>query len=177
MTVAQRAIAESAHIFTWTGEDEMAWLADHASRSSLIVELGSYMGRTAKLFAVASPGKIICVDHFETAGVRKVFEYFLRDEIASGRVVLFPGKTPDAARHFEPEVRSKVDMLFIDDGHAHEDVVRDITAWVPLMRPGGLICGHDYHIDNGKPNNVAGAVIQMLPRATVKVGSIWSTNA
>ena len=39
-----------------------------------------------------------------------------------------------------------LDFVFLDAGHGYEDCRDDIAAWLPKLKPGGLICGHD--IDN-----------------------------
>lgn len=41
--------------------------------------------------------------------------------------------------HFE-----KIDLLYIDGSHEIEDVQRDLDLWVPLVRSGGLLLGHDW---------------------------------
>lgn len=37
------------------------------------------------------------------------------------------------------------DMIFIDAGHSHDAVMKDIAAWSPKVRAGGVLLGHDYH--------------------------------
>lgn len=37
-----------------------------------------------------------------------------------------------------------VDFVYIDGDHSRKGVERDIAAWWPLIRPGGLLAGHDY---------------------------------
>lgn len=37
-----------------------------------------------------------------------------------------------------------VDCLFIDAGHSYEAVMKDIEAWLPKMKPNGIMAGHDY---------------------------------
>ncbi len=37
-----------------------------------------------------------------------------------------------------------LDLVFIDADHAYESVMADIIAWLHKVRPGGVICGHDY---------------------------------
>ena len=34
--------------------------------------------------------------------------------------------------------------VYIDADHTYESVTEDITAWLPKIRAGGVICGHDY---------------------------------
>lgn len=174
--LARRAIDAGAHIFTWTDPQEMAWLADQAAKRRNVVEIGSYMGRTAKLFSVACPGPIYCVDHFETAGVQKVFEHFLAPELKSGKVTLCPTNSVEGAHRLAPILAGNVDMLFIDDGHLYADVVNDIKSWLPLMAPGGIVCGHDYYIEKNGLNDVAKAVNDLLPKATPRVLSVWAVE-
>jgi len=37
-----------------------------------------------------------------------------------------------------------LDVLIVDADHRYESVRADLTAWLPKLRPGGLILGHDY---------------------------------
>lgn len=36
------------------------------------------------------------------------------------------------------------DIVYIDAGHSYEDVKRDLEAWIPKVKPGGVIAGHDF---------------------------------
>ena len=39
------------------------------------------------------------------------------------------------------------DFVFIDAVHEYKDVKEDMAAWHRKVRPGGLLCGHDYSMD------------------------------
>lgn len=39
---------------------------------------------------------------------------------------------------------NSIDFLFIDADHSYEGVKRDIQMWIPKVRSGGVIAGHDY---------------------------------
>lgn len=47
----------------------------------------------------------------------------------------------EAATIFEP---NSLDWVYIDADHSAPGVQADLDAWVPKVRTGGLICGHDY---------------------------------
>ncbi len=48
------------------------------------------------------------------------------------------------ARKFREVEKRPIDLLFIDADHYAESVYEDCYLWTPLVRPGGLICGHDW---------------------------------
>lgn len=58
--------------------------------------------------------------------------------------VLRAERSWEAAKHYQD---SSLDFVFIDANHKYPSVVQDIAAWRPKIKPGGLICGHDYSQD------------------------------
>ena len=44
-----------------------------------------------------------------------------------------------------------VDVLHIDGGHSYESVLADLRVWWPVLRPGGILIGDDYH-PTGSPH-------------------------
>jgi hypothetical protein len=48
------------------------------------------------------------------------------------------------ARMFHQLGKPYFNLVFIDANHMYESVVEDIAAWLPLIKDGGVICGHDY---------------------------------
>lgn len=63
---------------------------------------------------------------------------------------------------------ASLDFAFIDADHSYAGCRRDIEAWLPKVKRGGLLGGHDYgKADQG---DVAGAVRDTLGRYDVEVG-------
>ncbi len=58
--------------------------------------------------------------------------------------------TVEAAKQFEDE---SLDFVYIDADHKFEAVVADIAAWLPKIRKGGIIAGHDY-FRNAGPSHI-----------------------
>lgn len=44
-----------------------------------------------------------------------------------------------------------LDFVYIDGNHVYEAVTEDLTLWTPKVKPGGVICGHDYRRFPNKP--------------------------
>ncbi len=127
---------------------ELQWLYETAKERSPIVELGSFMGRSTSALASGCKGTITAIDTWQgskdpkdgTHG-RDVYGDFIKN------MVPYPNVTPlrlsgvEAAKRFAD---GSIDMMFIDAGHTYEEVKEDIATWLPKIKEGGLICGHDY---------------------------------
>ena len=66
------------------------------------------------------------------------------EENATGRGHLIRKFTLDGAKDFEDE---SLDFIFIDASHQYPDVLKDMRAWIPKVRKGGLVSGDDYDMD------------------------------
>jgi predicted O-methyltransferase YrrM len=169
----QSIVDQSNFIFTWTERETLAYLAEQASKAYNIVELGTYMGRSAKVMLDANPTvHLWAVDKFMVAGTLDVTNYFLKAQIDSGRCEIIVGDSERAGGMLQ-HMRGKLDLVFVDDGHATEDVQRDIKWFLPLVRPGGLICGHDFEVPH---NDVAiGVLTSIDPREVFfPVPRVWA---
>lgn len=80
-------------------------------------------------------------------------------------------------REFSETAASKVpdkslDFVFIDAQHDYYSVKKDIELWEPKVKPGGLLCGHDY-----EPNfpGVIQAVDEVF-NAKIGANAVWGVQ-
>ena len=57
------------------------------------------------------------------------------------RCTLLQMPSVDAAKTLRDGV---LDWVYIDANHAYTHVLNDLRAWIPKVKPGGLVAGHDY---------------------------------
>ncbi len=57
------------------------------------------------------------------------------------RVLTFQMTSMEAAKLVDDE---SLDVGFVDARHQYPPVCKDMAAWYPKIRPGGIFCGHDY---------------------------------
>jgi predicted O-methyltransferase YrrM len=71
-----------------------------------------------------------------------------------------------AAKHFDDE---SIDLVFIDGAHDFDSVYNDILAWLPKVKTGGIVSGHDWeHPD------VQRAVTQVFGKHATPIGErVW----
>lgn len=185
-------ISRALQIDGWTSEDELRWLAEQAQSlpsSSKIVEVGVFLGRSAKAIIDHTDwgSTLYCIDPYEDyddevvksiinggtwSGIFQEATHNLSPINGEGpRTVFFRESSTRAAIRFHDET---LDMIFIDGDHSYSAVLADIIAWWRTIKPGGLICGHDYGIHPG----VKQAVDESFSFRRIKfpVGSIWAAR-
>lgn len=146
----------------WMSETELDWLATTAAKKSLIIEVGSWKGRSTKALAMATSGVVYAVDHWKGStgsdsltnqevterGSETIFQLFqknLAPEIALGKVIIVHSERLLALQQLQTLLAGKkADLIFIDADHLYEMVQEDITNYLPLLAPNGILSGHDY---------------------------------
>lgn len=122
---------------------------------SKFVEIGSWKGMSSAFMAVeiANSGKNIdfyCVDTWEGSVEHELYGIdtsTLYDTFLDNMSPLqkyykaIRARSLQAVKQFEDK---SLDFIFIDASHEYEDVRDDIIAWLPKLKDGGVIAGHDY---------------------------------
>ncbi len=116
-------------------------------------EIGVWKGEFAEALCRKNSGlTLICVDPWasyeawrdpknvedrmagaEAEARRRLSRY--RCEIVKGFSVDVAERVPDGS----------LDFVYIDANHSREAVLADLEAWVPKVRSGGIVSGHDYY--------------------------------
>lgn len=153
-------IRRSSHVWTYTGDGELAFLAEQATKAKTAIELGVHFGKSSKVMLDANPElHLWAVDAGFVDGMFETSSYFLREEIAAGRCEMIRKTTKEAAEQLA-HLKGTIDLCWIDASHSFEDVYLDIKLYAPLLKVGGLLCGHD--LDQNPDNDVTKAVRHCL---------------
>ena len=186
--IVDPAVEAAVKVDGYMSENELRWLAHNAKEAEVIIEVGSWKGRSTKALAKATKGVVYAVDNWrgnsgdDATGVesrergvdalKHEFRENLKEEILSGKVVIVDVDHAEAI----PVLKSLMmdgpgaDLVFIDGDHTKASVKRDIENFLPLVRPGGKISGHDF---NGIEIGVQEAVKEAFEDAQVEIDSIW----
>lgn len=123
---------------------------------SHFVEVGVWKGTSASYMGVEilRSGKNIkfdCIDPFIAVGEEmqefKITHEDLKNQFIEnmkpleGRYNLYTEGSPKVTELYKDK---SLDFVFIDGSHKYEDVVEDIKSWIPKMKKGGILSGHDY---------------------------------
>src|SRR3989344_1745838 len=122
-------------------------------------EIGVFAGQYSKILCESIPGlKLYCIDAWvvyddlpETKVAKHYKNYIRRIEgtyAAAGK--LLQGYSCEFIKKYSMDAvtgftRDSLDFVYIDANHAFDYVMEDIIEWSKIVRPGGIISGHDYH--------------------------------
>lgn len=184
--MARIDIASAEAIEGWMHPTELEWLARAAANSAIVIEIGSWKGRSTKALASHTSGYVYAVDDWEGRGGRltagetarrgsdTLYREFIRnlgDELSAGKLIPVRSESGEAARIIAQALNGRgADLVFIDGQHTYDAVCRDIDNYAPLVRPGGTVSGHDYC--EGWPG-VIKAVSERFPSGVSLCRNIW----
>jgi predicted O-methyltransferase YrrM len=128
---------------------ELGWLYDNISKSRSHAEIGTYCGRSLLASCAAmAPGSVIVSVDDASEWPRPEWV----DTVQGATVKLLPGHVDvsffrmhsiDASRECH-RLGHRFNSVFIDADHNYAECRADIEAWRTLLKPNGLLCGHDY---------------------------------
>jgi predicted O-methyltransferase YrrM len=102
----------------------------------------------------------------QNALYKKVKKKFEKDD----RVTIIRKPSIEAAELFDDK---SLDLVFIDGNHEYEFVKRDILAWYPKIKTGGVLSGHDYAVDVKGCEGVVRAVHEVLDEFKLDTDKVW----
>jgi len=153
--------------------DHLPFLFDAVCRfpGATVLELGTRGGNSTAAFLAAAEqvdGHVWSVDVVNP----RTPDWWLE----TGRWSLHVGDDmAAAAAEFAPPV---VDVLFIDTSHYYEHTLAELEAFVPRVRPGGVVLMHDTELENpegGGPDQ-AFPVVRALDAFCVAHEMTWTNR-
>ena len=115
------------------------------------VEIGSYSGEGTVVLADHFK-EVLAVDPWENGydsddvashqcPMEDVFNAFTERTKVKGNINFSRGKSLDA---LEFVADGSLDLVYVDGDHRYEGALADIKGWLPKLRKGGCMTGHDF---------------------------------
>ena len=158
--------------------------------NGIVVEVGSYVGVSSQCIGngiakYCPSAKFYCIDTFKGSTFmdgcngrarNEMVEMYAKNDVKAifeKNMEKYPHQTLvmtslDACKKFDD---LSIDFIFIDADHSYDAVKADINAWLPKIKLGGLMTGHDY---SETKTDVKKAVDEMFGnKAKLDARSIW----
>ena len=143
-----RGGAKYLPIFSFTNYQERETLYNLAKSlkgGSVIVEVGSHLGATSCMLALANKNnKVYCVDTWRNDGqmpdpTKDTFLEFKNNTKDFSNITALRGTSEEVVKNFN----EKIDLLFIDGDHSYDGVKRDVLNWIPKCKEDAIVAFHD----------------------------------
>ena len=136
-------------------------LAERITPGGLLVEIGAFAGESTKIFLDAGL-RVHSIDpwndatlpllragardfdpnhrwHFTMAQVERTFDELL--PLYPDRLIKRKGYDMEFVENYAD---GALDAIYLDAVHTYDETLATIHRWRPKLKPGGLLCGHDY---------------------------------
>lgn len=145
-----------------TRRDLAIWFAEMGFTRG--AEIGVERGKFSETLCQSIPGlRLLAIDAWTTKpGYREHvsqvsldgFERSARERLAPYQATVVKGFSVDVAQLI-PD--ASLDFAYIDADHSDAEVKADIAAWLPKVRRGGCMAGHDWNLPGVEKAVVASA--------------------
>jgi predicted O-methyltransferase YrrM len=115
-----------------------------------MIEIGSFIGESTIIFAEHFK-EVIAIDPFQPDyhkedptsrfNFDEVYDEYIRRTSPFPNIKTLRLTSDDAVKELNSEL---YDFIYIDGIHTYEQVKIDIDNYLPLLKPNGIIGGHDY---------------------------------
>lgn len=123
-------------------------------KGAICAEVGVFHGRNARnIIDICQPKTLFLIDMWQTINKKgsqkihpdEVWEQYYCDicklAVDNPSVKVLRMDSCKASKLFPDHY---FDWIYIDAGHAYEDVTADLNCWSWKVKDNGLLCGHDY---------------------------------
>jgi len=119
--------------------------AESVPANGVIVEVGSFLGRSSVAWASSCDPSVTvyCIDIFNIGDNH--YEIFKKNTGNLKNIIPIKGKSPHDIMYLE----IPIDIFFLDADHKNPSDLDNIEYFLPFIKKGGLLCGHDYTPGSG----------------------------
>ena len=167
-------------------ERQYLYLLNNTPEGGIFVELGTWKGKSTSFIVTEIINRKRKIDFYavdlfrndenmdkkEIIAYGKTYsiydEYKKNTEHLSSHYKTIISDSSKASNYFDDE---SVDVIFIDAGHTYESVKADIISWLPKIKKGGIISGHDYR--ESWKDDVIKAVNEILGKPDFIENECW----
>jgi glycosyltransferase involved in cell wall biosynthesis len=155
-------------------------LANKIGDNGIIVEIGSWNGASTCFLAEGSRKKkilIYCIDTWQDES-RSTYrqdiyaEFKLNTTRYGNRIIPYQGDSQKISQGFT----EKVDLLSIVGNCPYEKCRSDFEAWLPMLKPNGMVVLHDFGGDEGAKRAVQERLVDIEIKPGKQVDSLYFTS-
>ena len=124
-------------------------IQDCTTKDTVMVEVGCHRGVSTELFAQCC-AKVYAIDPWDLATTYTESSFSLTQSAAHtefmsrlkdyDNVETIKDFSENASGRFDDE---SIDMVYIDGDHSFEACTIDLQSWIPKVKKGGIVSGHD----------------------------------
>ena len=125
---------------------------ENLNKETIVCEIGSFEGKSSEMFALLTK-QVYCIDpwvlypQIDNESMIKSESKFDLLLTKYDNIIKIKNFSIEASKLFNDKF---FDCVYVDGDHDYEPVKQDILYWIPKIKDGGYISGHDYHFEGVK---------------------------